>query len=152
MDKNDQDLGAKMVDQEEENNEEDPDVESESDEDLEDEDYDSSLKDDILRPASTRSKIVVNLREENNGAGGRKKNRQLDKIIYDLDPYDKVRMQLIFEDKKLYNAYMVTKEKLETDIKLQPRKRTCPFCLNLFMIIIEIAIIIFVLYVFFLII
>lgn len=47
---------------------------------------------------------------------------------------------------------MVTKEKLETDIKLQPRKRTCPFCLNLFMIIIEIAIIIFVLYVFFLII
>lgn len=75
MDKNDQDLGAKMVDQEEENNEEDPDVESESDEDLEDEDYDSSLKDDILRPASTRSKIVVNLREENNGAGGRKKNR-----------------------------------------------------------------------------
>lgn len=36
---------------------------SEDEEDLEDEDYDSSLKDDILRPASTRSKIVVNLKE-----------------------------------------------------------------------------------------
>ena len=81
-----------MVDQEEDHNEEDPDVESESDEDLEDEDYDSSLKDDILRPASTRSKIVVNLREDSNGVGGRKKNRQLQNIIYDLDPYDKVRM------------------------------------------------------------
>ena len=36
---------------------------SEDEDDLDDEDYDSSLKDDILRPASTRSKIVVNLME-----------------------------------------------------------------------------------------
>lgn len=141
-----------MVDQENDHVEEDPDVESESDEDLEDEDYDSSLKDDILRPASTRSKIVVNLREEANGAGGRKKNRQLQNIFYDLDPYDKVRMQLIFEDKKLYNAYMNTKDALENNIKYQPRKRTCPCYLNFIMIIVEAILMLLVFYVFFLII
>lgn len=32
----------------------------------EDEDFDTGIKDDILRPASTRSKIVVNLREPGN--------------------------------------------------------------------------------------
>ena len=77
MEQDNQDLGARMVDQENDHNEEDPDIDSESEDDLEDEDYDSSLKDDILRPASTRSKIVVNLREEAKGAGGRKNNRQL---------------------------------------------------------------------------
>lgn len=64
MKNGEQDLGDKLVDQEPDHAEEDPDIDSESDEDLEDEDYDSILKDDILRPASTRSKIVVNLREE----------------------------------------------------------------------------------------
>ena len=44
---------------------------------------DGSIKDDILKPASTRSKIVVNLNLENGG------------FKYELDPYDKVRMQLI---------------------------------------------------------
>ena len=42
---------------------------------------DGSIKDDILKPASTRSKIVVNL--------------NLETFKYELDPYDKVRMQLI---------------------------------------------------------
>ena len=141
-----------MVDQENDHNEEDPDIESESEDDLEDEDYDSSLKDDILRPASTRSKIVVNLREEAKGTGGRKNNRQLQEIKYDLDPYDKVRMQLIFEDKKLYTAYCATKDALETNIKYQPRKRTCPCYLNLIMIILECFIMLLVIYLFFLII
>jgi len=57
---------------------------------LEDEDYDPDIKDDILRPASTRSKIVVNLREPDT-----KKKKEFgrdDKIVYELDPYDKVRM------------------------------------------------------------
>lgn len=70
MEQNKQNYGEKMIDREEEREKEDylgndeDDIDSgESDEDLEDEDYDSSLKDDILRPASTRSKIVVNLRE-----------------------------------------------------------------------------------------
>ena len=64
MQNGEQDLGGRLVDEDQDHAEEDPDIDSESDEDLEDEDYDSSLKDDILRPASTRSKIVVNLREE----------------------------------------------------------------------------------------
>ena len=48
---------------------------SEDEDDLDDEDYDSSLKDDILRPASTRSKIVVNLKEPQSdpSSGGRRK-------------------------------------------------------------------------------
>jgi len=141
-----------MVDQENDHNEEDPDIESESEDDLEDEDYDSSLKDDILRPASTRSKIVVNLREEAKGTGGRKNNRQLQEIKYDLDPYDKVRMQLIFEDKKLFHAYEHTRQELERNIKYQPRKRTCPCYLNLIMCFVELILMLVVIYVFFLII
>ena len=75
MEQENQDRADRLIDEDNDHNEEDPDVESESNEELEDKDYDSRLKDDILRPASTRSKIVVNLREEANGAGGRKKNR-----------------------------------------------------------------------------
>ena len=59
---------------------------------------------------------------------------------------------MIFEDKKLYNAYMVTKEALESKIKLQPRKRTCPCYLNLIMILFECILMLLVCYVFFLII
>ena len=84
-------------------------MESENEEDLEDEDYDPGLKDDILRPASTRSKIVVNLKEPDNGDGKKKKQfGPKDHIEYELDPYDKVRMMLIYENKKLYNAYSKT--------------------------------------------
>jgi len=61
-------------------------------------------------------------------------------------------MQLIFEDKKLYNAYMHTKEALENNIKYQPRKRTCPCYLNFIMIIVEAFLMLLVMYVFFLII
>ena len=35
----------------------------EDEEDQDDEDHESGIKEDILRPASTRSKIVVNLKE-----------------------------------------------------------------------------------------
>ena len=59
------------------------------DDQLTDEDYDPDIKDDILRPASTRSKIVVNLDEP---VSTKKKKQTLDKIQYKLDPYDKVRM------------------------------------------------------------
>lgn len=97
---------------------------NDDDEDMENEDYDSGIKDDILRPASTRSKIVVNLKEPD-----AKKKRQLgksDEIKYILDPYDKVRMQLIYEDEKLYKAYMVTINELENKLQYQPRKRQMP--------------------------
>ena len=78
---------------------------------MDDEDYDSSLKDDILRPASTRSKIVVNLKEpssDQNGGGRRKTFGKDDEYVYELDPYDKVRMKLIFDGQKLFNAYEET--------------------------------------------
>lgn len=84
---------------------------SEDEDDLDDEDYDSSLKDDILRPASTRSKIVVNLKEPQSdpSSGGRRKTfEKSDKYEYELDPYDQVRMKLIFDGQKLYNAYQIT--------------------------------------------
>ena len=71
------------------------------------EDHDEGIKDDILRPASTRSKIVVNLREPTD----EKRKRQFsdkDEIIYELDKYDKVRMQLLHPDQKLYMAYKET--------------------------------------------
>ena len=42
---------------------EDSEEEEDEDEDGEDDDHDDNIKDDILRPASTRSKIVVNLKE-----------------------------------------------------------------------------------------
>lgn len=64
MENDKQGYDEKMMDNQEPYDDDENDNDSgESDEDLEDEDYDSSLKDDILRPASTRSKIVVNLRE-----------------------------------------------------------------------------------------
>jgi len=31
-----------------------------------------------------------------------------DKIVYELDPYDKVRMRLLKKDEKLYKAYEET--------------------------------------------
>lgn len=73
---------------------------TENDDGFKDEDYDDdqSVKDDILKPASTRSKIVVNL----------KMDPVTKTYDYELDPYDKVRMQLIFDNQALYNAYLTT--------------------------------------------
>ena len=89
------------------------DDDDESDEDDEDEDNqydDSEIKDDILRPASTRSKIVVNLKEygSNGDKGQNKAFGRDDPIEYIIDPYDKVRMKLIFENEKLYKEYEKT--------------------------------------------
>ena len=58
-DKQEELLGANQVDAADND-------ESSSDESLngESEDYDTDIKDDVLRPASTRSKIVVNLSNE----------------------------------------------------------------------------------------
>ena len=80
-------------------------LDDENEDNFKDEDFDSNIKDDILKPASTRSKIVVNLippKDDKKGYGPD------DKIEYDLDPYDCVRMKLIFEHKKLFNAYEKT--------------------------------------------
>ena len=50
-------------DDEQNNNQSDDEDDSEEDDDEDDQYDDSEIKDDILRPASTRSKIVVNLKE-----------------------------------------------------------------------------------------
>ena len=98
------------ADQNEEGDSDDGDQSLGDEEDgITDEDYDPDIKDDILRPASTRSKIVVNLEEQETKG---KKKQVLDVIKYKLDPYDKVRMQLIFEDQKLYKAYCKTIDQL----------------------------------------
>ena len=109
-------------------------AEEEEEEDLEDEDYESNYKDDILRPASTRSKIVVNLIEPNKGKEFSMKRMPFgpkDKVKYELDKYDKVRMQLLLPDQALYKAYKKTIDKMEEEINLQPRKRKMP-CWYLF--------------------
>ena len=66
------------------------------------EEYDADIKDDVLRPASTRSKIVVNLSTE-------------DGYKYHIDAYDKVRMKLILPNEKLYKAYEHTISKIESN-------------------------------------
>ena len=71
----------------------------EEEDDFKNEDYDPNIKDDILKPASTRSKIVVNLVDKKDENG-----RDLP-IRYELDPYDEVRMKLIHPDRKLYIQY-----------------------------------------------
>jgi hypothetical protein len=55
------------VDEEDNKDEDNESQEEEDEDDQEDEDHDAGIKDDILRPASTRSKIVVNLREPTDG-------------------------------------------------------------------------------------
>ena len=99
---------------------------------------DGSIKDDILKPASTRSKIVVNL--------------NLETFKYELDPYDKVRMQLINDRQALYKAYEQTIKELESNIKLQPKKRKMPCLLTMFYFLIELFFMIVMIYIFFLII
>lgn len=55
------------MDEEENKDEDNESQEDEDEDDQEDEDHDAGIKDDILRPASTRSKIVVNLKEPTSG-------------------------------------------------------------------------------------
>ena len=62
------------------------------------------MKDDVLRPASTRSKIVVNL-------------DTTDGYKYKIDPYDKVRMKLLKPNKDLFIAYEDTIKQLQDNAK-----------------------------------
>ena len=81
---------------------------NEDDEDLDD--YEHDIQDDILKPASTRSKIVVNLKEYKDKNGKRRPFTKDDEIVYEMDPYDKVRMRLLRDDEELYKAYLRTIE------------------------------------------
>lgn len=139
------------VDEEENKLEDNDSAEEEDEDDQEDEDHDAGIKDDILRPASTRSKIVVNLREPTDG----KRKRQFSdkcEIKYDLDRYDKVRMQLLVGGEKLYRAYEKTIHEIETKPHLQPRKRKMPCLQSSFYNLLEAIFLIVVFYVFLLII
>ena len=98
------------------------------DEDME-EDIDPDIRDDILKPASTRSKIVVNLREMKDEVTGKKRPfKSTDPIIYDLDPYDKVRMRLLKEDEALYKAYLKTINEIQNNPRYQPKKLRIGWC------------------------
>ena len=136
--------------------EDNSDTESEADEDeLDDEEYENQIKEDILRPASTRSKVVVNLREPPGQKKGKKKVKQLPRshvVIYDIDPYDAVRMKLLLPNQALWNAYVQTITDIEKDITLQPRKRRMPCWLLAPIEILKWAIMIMFIYLFFLVI
>ena len=90
-DNNNHDQLINQVDEEDNKSDDNESLEDEDEDDQDNEDHDAGIKDDILRPASTRSKIVVNLKEPTDG----KRKRQFsdkDEIMYELDKYDKVRM------------------------------------------------------------
>ena len=123
---------------------------NEDDEDLDD--YEHDIQDDILKPASTRSKIVVNLKEYKDKHGKRRPFTKDDEIIYEMDPYDKVRMRLLRDDEELYKAYNKTISQLSSDSRLQPKKIEVPCYMKWPIIFIEGLLLLVLVYVFFLII
>lgn len=123
---------------------------NEDDEDLDD--YEHDIQDDILKPASTRSKIVVNLKEYKDKNGKRRPFTKDDEIIYEMDPYDKVRMRLLRDDEELYKAYLKTTDQLSSDPRLQPKKIEVPCYFKWPIVLLECIFILVLLYVFFLII
>ena len=66
-------IGNKIDEEENKDEEDNNSQEDEDEEDQDDEDHDAGIKEDILRPASTRSKIVVNLKEPVSADGKRTK-------------------------------------------------------------------------------
>ena len=104
---------------------------SQDGEDEVDEDLDAEMREDILKPASTRSKIVVSLKEPKDASGKTNKFGPNDPIEYELDPYDKVRMRLLVEGEKFYKAYQQTIDEIKDNIRLQPMKRRVNCCLQL---------------------
>ena len=109
-------MANNKIDEDDPNEDENDSQNDEDEEDQDDEDHDAGIKEDILRPASTRSKIVVNLKEPPSADGKRKKRQfsDKDKVEYELDKYDKVRMQLYKPGEKLYKCYLDTINELET--------------------------------------
>ena len=105
-----------------------------------------------MKPASTRSKIVVNLKEPVNPTTNRKRAfRDNDKIEYKLDPYDKVRMRLLEADEKLYKKYKEMIKLIQENKKYQPKKRKVPICFKMIALLIEFFVMLILIYFFFLI-
>ncbi len=105
-----------------------------------------------MKPASTRSKIVVNLKEPINANTNRKRAfKDSDEIVYTLDPYDKVRMRLLEADEKLYKKYKEMIKLILENKKYQPKKRKVPICFKMIALLIELFIMLILIYFFFLI-
>jgi hypothetical protein len=133
----------------------DSDSDSDLEDELDDEEYENQIKEDILRPASTRSKVVVNLKEPEGQKKGKRKIKQLGKnyfMTYIIDPYDAVRLKLMLPDLALWKAYSKTIGDIEGDINLQPRKRRMPCWLLAPIEIIKWTVMILFIYMFFLVI
>ena len=111
-----------------------------ADDDLDTEDYDPDLKEKILQPASTRSKIVVNLKMIDGEL------RKGDKIEYELDPYDEVRMKLYWKDQRLFKAYQETVRRISEDRNLHPKKRQTPVWRSCLGLLVEVLVLILMLY------
>ena len=83
----------------------DPAAGNDSEDDEDQDEMMQDIRDDILKPASTRSKIVVTLKIPDEVKKGNREWRYDDPIEYELDPYDKVRMRLLRKDEELFKAY-----------------------------------------------
>ena len=144
-----------MHDEQQDESEDSDDWEGNSDDNEDDEDlddYEHDIQDDILKPASTRSKIVVNLREYKDKNGKRRPFTKDDAIEYQMDPYDKVRMRLLRDNEELYKAYLKTIDRLCTDHSLQPKKIEVPCYFKWPIILFETVFLLALVYIFFLVI
>ena len=69
---------------------------------------------EILKPCSTKSKIVVQL----NDIKKRRKDEPL--VRYEIDPYDEFRLRIVMKDEELLNRYHDTISQLSDGNKLCP--------------------------------
>ena len=127
---------------------------SDEEEEQEYTDIDPEIRAEILKPSSTRSKIVVTLKVPKDETTGKIRRvwTDNDKVEYVLDPYDKIRMRLLKEKEELYKAYEKTIHELETRKELQPFRRDVPILLKWPLILFEAIFLIVLAYAFFLII
>ena len=75
---------------------------------------------------STRTKIVVTLEEPPQDKDGDISYANYP-IKYVIEPYDKLRMQLVFEDELLWARFKKTIFEIEGNEKLQPKKVSVSF-------------------------
>lgn len=137
-DQNENLLAGNKIDDDHNEREDDDNSSSEDEMNEESEEYDPDIKDDVLRPASTRSKIVVNLDPETGK--------------YVIDPYDRVRMKLLLPREELYKAYEHTITQIENNKNYQPTTRKMPFYYYVPAFVAELVFLLIFFYLFFLII
>ena len=115
-------------------------------------DFENNAQEDILRPSSTRSIIVVNLvygEIQGNKFIEKKKTKNIKKknihrdydIQYNMDKYDMVRMKLALPESKLYRLFEQMKHDIQNNRRLQPRKMQIHRCRQLGLFIPQILVI-----------